>query len=180
MFNTFRGVNSALLSMYSCGEKWISFSKWTAGNRVLVQISINALKTTGNVLINVQCRFIRLTAVAVEKPFVLINLNDCLCTSSCRMQGPRSVLYFHLRLVSLCSLFYIISNRQFLRKKTKQRIECASWIFANFAWNISYFKKNWRYIMINTFRPFIQHVTCLSNLKGTWFFSTDFREIFKQ
>jgi hypothetical protein len=59
----------------------------TAVNEVLVQISIKSIKTIGNVLINVQCRFIRLSAVAVEKQFVLINLNDCLCTSLCRMQG---------------------------------------------------------------------------------------------
>ena len=32
-------------------------------------------------LINVKLWFILLTVVAVDKQFVLINLNDCLCTS---------------------------------------------------------------------------------------------------
>jgi hypothetical protein len=40
----------------------------------LVQISIKEKKKTGKVLINVQCRLIRFTAVAVEKQFVLINI----------------------------------------------------------------------------------------------------------
>ena len=44
-------------------------------------------------LMNVNSKFIRLRVVGVEKQFVLINLNDCLWTSLCSMQGPCAVLY---------------------------------------------------------------------------------------
>jgi hypothetical protein len=51
---------------------------WTVGNGALVQISIKSIKAIGNVLINVQSRFVRLTVVAVEKQFVLFILIGCL------------------------------------------------------------------------------------------------------
>ena len=66
-------------------------------------------------LINVKSRFVWLTVVVVEKEFVLFKLNDGLWSLLCRMQGACAVLYLHLRIVSFCRIFYVISNKRRFR-----------------------------------------------------------------
>jgi len=72
-------------------------------------------------IINVKLWFNRLTVVAVDKQFVLINLNDCLWASLCSMQGPCAVLYFHLRLDYLCLSFTLYQIANFFKKNKKRK-----------------------------------------------------------
>jgi len=55
--------------------------------------------------------FIHLTVVAVDKQFVLTNLNDCLWTSLWGTQGPCAVLYFYL-----CLYFTLYQIASFFKK----------------------------------------------------------------
>ena len=57
--------------------------------------------------------FIRLTVVAVEQQFFLINLNDRLWTLLCTKQGPCTVLHFHPRLVCVCRIFTLFKIGRF-------------------------------------------------------------------
>jgi hypothetical protein len=65
----------------------------TAGNRVLVQISIKAVRRRGNVFRNVKSRFVCLTVVYVEKEFALLNLNDRLWNFYSKCKAMRRIMF---------------------------------------------------------------------------------------
>jgi len=78
-------------------------------------MSFKAIKRIGIELINVSLRFVRLTVVVVKKQYLLNILTEVFVGFVKQHTRIMRVLCFHLWLVSLCSFFHIILNRQYLR-----------------------------------------------------------------
>jgi len=150
-------------------------SLYSTANGVFVLISINTLKRIDNMLINVTM-IVRLTVVVVKKQFVL-NIFECVfIVIFIDHETHRHRVIFSCL---ACLIFYIIENMAAFSKKLKHRMCFLHFFFSNFTWNISYFKKNWRDIMIIASKPSIHYRICLSDLKGVRFFPSEISEKFK-
>ena len=125
-----------------------------AGIGMLVQVSINAMELVGNVLRNVTLSLVRLTDVGVKKQLCWIFwVFVCsLCYPACPAHSRNYDFICGLppHFLSL-TLFGI--EQCILRIRTEKVV---LEFCKNFLWNISYFTKNWRDIMVNASMPFIK------------------------
>ena len=124
------------------------------GIGMLVQVSINAMELVGNVLRKVTLSLVRLTVVGVKKQLCWIFwvLVCRLCYPACQAHSRNYIFICGLtpHFISL-TLFGI--EQCILRIRTEKVV---LEFFKNFPWNFSYFKKNWRDIMLNASMPFIK------------------------
>ena len=98
-----------------------------------------------------------------------------LCNLLRKTQRTFAVLYFRLRLASICHIIYLISNSGMLLKK-KQNLFFLK-LFTQFAWSFSNFKKNRRAIISNASRIIFKKRTWSLDFKGIYFFTNFFRNI---
>ena len=62
------------------------------------------------------------------------------CYASSNTHAPHYIFIWGLNLSAVSFLYF--KKRSVLEKKWNRK--CDSWIFTNFLWNISFFKKNWQ------------------------------------
>ena len=156
-------------------EHVLMWRKWTICLRgqLVIELWFKFISRIGNVLIKVTLRFIRLAVIFIKK--ILFYIMWVLVCTLLMQQAKRIRLFIFWSVLSLCHIFKFFKVRELFRKKIKQRM-CFLQIFV---WNISYFKRKWRVMTINASMPFIKYPKCLSDFKGTVFFSMGCCEVFK-
>jgi len=107
----------------------------------------------------------------------------CVCVCACGLcyaawKVLQLIIFSHFGLIP-AAVYFRVFKLGSVFEKIKQLLKCASWFLNKFLWNIYYFKKNWRYIMIKASIFLIKYLTYLSDFKWTWLSFTDFWEITK-
>ena len=112
---------------------------------------------------------------------MIIRQHEFVCVCSLRYPACNALLpYFHLWSAPLHNIFphYLINGTSFGKKKSYWTQNVLIF-FTTFVWNISHSKQKWEMWWKIYIGLHVKDLLFLSDYKGSWIFSTDFRKIFK-